>query len=150
MKTLNYRPFLLAVAIASFCSAALAQAPPPTDNPTDAPASSQSAPPPDPAQPTETMSPATPPADSAGPGAPAPATDPMTDAAMQPDTPVATTPAVDETVARDRDERHGGFPWGLLGLLGLLGLIPRRAKVDTYTAVRDARTRTDGLDTPRT
>jgi hypothetical protein len=55
-----------------------------------------------------------------------------------------------DAINDDREERHGGFQWGLLGLLGLLGLIPRKPKVETY-AVRDTTTRTGaGYDSSRT
>lgn len=149
MKSTTIRPLVLAVALASACSVGLAQTTPaPTDNQAD-PATSSQTPPPADTQPTDAMSPATPPTPADPSMPPSPTTPPevtadpamtpeATDPAMAPD----TTPVVDDTVVEEREERHGGFPWGLLGLLGLLGLIPRKAKVvETYTT-RDTTTRT--------
>lgn len=157
MKFTTIRPLVLAVTLASASSLGLAQtSSTPTDNQAD-PAAATQAPPPADTQPTDAMSPATPPTPADPTMPPSPTTPPevtadpaMTPAAPDPVMAPDTTPVVDNTVVEDREERHGGFPWGLLGLLGLLGLIPRKAKVvETYTT-RDTTVRTGpGYDDTR-
>ena len=157
MKTPIIRHALLAITVASCCTVAFAQTPPATDNPADAPPSSQSTPTADPAQPTDAMTPAATPSTTHDPSPAAPTVAPdttndptATPVATDPATTTPTTPVGDQTAVDDDHERHGGFPWGLLGLLGLLGLIPRRPKVDTYT-VRDTTTGdATGYDSTRT
>lgn len=154
MKPKSLRPLLLTAALVG-CGTAMAQTPPPTDNPSNTPTeatnpATDSLPPADPMTPATQPNPTDDPSQAAPTVAPDPAIDSSAPGVAPDPVPVTTSPMPEDAMAKDHVDGDRGFPWGLLGLLGLLGLIPRKPKIDTY-AVRDStgRTTATGYDNTR-